>query len=303
MGRFGKRIVLFLVTNLAVIVLLGVVLRVLGIDGLAFAGGYVDWRALLVLSAVIGFGGAFISLALSKWMARLLTRARVIDQPRTAEEHELVEVVGRLARAAGVEMPEVAIYPSRDPNAFATGARRNRSMVAVSAGLFEAMGPAEREAVLAHEITHVANGDMVTLTLVQGVLNTFVIFLSRIVGFAVDRAVFRNERGYGIGYWVSVIASEILLGLLATIVVMWFSRRREFAADAGAARLVGPRPMADALRSLGRYQAVPAALPQSLDAFGIRGGKAGVIGGLFRSHPPLEARIAALESMDAGRTV
>ncbi len=297
MGRFAKRIVLFLVTNLAVLVLLGIVLRVLGIDGLAFAGGYLDWRALLVLSAVLGFGGAFISLALSKWTAKRFTRAQVIGQPRTPHEAELLEVVRRLARDAGVDMPEVAIYPSPEPNAFATGARRNRALVAVSAGLFQALGPAEREAVLAHELTHVANGDMVTLTLVQGVLNTFVIFLSRVVGFAVDRAVFRNERGYGIGYWVSVIASEILLGLLATVVVMWFSRRREFAADAGAARLVGSRPMADALRSLQRYQAVPAALPQSLDAFGIRGGRAGVLGGLFRSHPPLEARIAALEAL------
>ncbi len=290
--RFITRIALFIVTNLAVLLLLSFVVRVLGLDVALHQRG-LNVEALLAFSAIMGFAGSFISLLLSKFMAKLGTRAQVITTPRTEEEAWLLETVRQQAQRAGIGMPEVAIYPSMDVNAFATGARRNAALVAVSEGLLRGMSRREVEAVLAHEISHVANGDMVTLTLIQGVVNTFVIFLARVIGYFVDTAILKNEKGRGIGYWLTVMVAELLLGLLASIVVMWFSRRREFRADAGAAALVGPEPMIAALRRLQRIHE-PAALPQSIQAFGIRGAPKGRFFRLFLSHPPLEERIAAL---------
>jgi heat shock protein HtpX len=288
-----KRISLFLATNIAVILVLSIVLRLLGVDGyLQESGSDLNYESLLIFSAVFGFGGSFISLAISKWMAKRATGAQVITQPRNEVESWLLNVVERQARQAGIEMPEVAIYQAPDMNAFATGARRNAALVAVSSGLLQSMPRDEIEAVLAHEISHVANGDMVTLTLVQGVVNTFVIFLSRIVGFFVDRVVLRNESGHGLGYFVSVIVAQIVLGILASTIVMWVSRKREFRADAGSAELNGDQPMIRALERLGRGQ--PAELPEQLAAFGISGGRAGGFKKLFMSHPPIEDRIAAL---------
>ena len=289
-----KRIALFLATNLAVILVLSIVLRLLGVDQiLDESGSDLNYESLLILSLVIGFGGSFISLAISKWMAKRSTGAQVITQPRNEVESWLLNVVERQARQAGIEMPEVAIYPAADMNAFATGARRNAALVAVSTGLLQSMPRDEIEAVLAHEISHVANGDMVTLTLVQGVVNTFVIFLSRVVGHFVDRVVLRNESGHGLGYFVSVIAAQIVLGILASTIVMWVSRKREFRADAGSADLNGNQPMIRALERLGRGQ--PAQLPEQLAAFGISGSRAQGIKKLFMSHPPIADRIAALQ--------
>ena len=289
-----KRIVLFLATNLAVILVLSIVLRLLGVDRiLDESGSGLNYEALLVLSLVIGFGGSFISLAMSKWMAKRSTGAQVIQQPRNEVESWLLNVVGRQARQAGIEMPEVAIYPAADMNAFATGARRNAALVAVSTGLLQGMPRDEVEAVLAHEISHVANGDMVTLTLVQGVVNTFVIFLSRVVGHVIDRAVLRNESGHGIGYFVSVLVAQVVLGILASIIVMWVSRHREFRADAGSAKLNGTQPMIRALQRLGAGR--PAELPEQLAAFGISGGRGAGFRRLFLSHPPIEERVAALQ--------
>jgi len=290
-----KRIALFLATNLAVILVLSIVLRLLGVDQiLDESGSDLNYESLLVLSLVIGFGGSFISLAISKWMAKRSTGAQVITQPRNEVESWLLNVVERQAQHAGIEMPEVAIYPAPDMNAFATGARRNAALVAVSTGLLQSMPRDEIEAVLAHEISHVANGDMVTLTLVQGVVNTFVIFLSRVVGHFVDRVILKNESGHGIGYFVSVIAAQIVLGILASTIVMWVSRKREFRADAGSASLNGNQAMIRALERLGRGQ--PAALPESLAAFGISGSRTKGIKKLFMSHPPIEERIAALQN-------
>ena len=290
-----KRITLFLATNVAVILVLSIVLRLLGVDGyLQETGSGLNYESLLIFSAVFGFGGSFISLAISKWMAKRATGAQVITQPRNEVESWLLNVVERQARQAGIEMPEVAIYQAPDMNAFATGARRNAALVAVSSGLLQSMPRDEIEAVLAHEISHVANGDMVTLTLVQGVVNTFVIFLSRIVGFFVDRVVLRNESGHGLGYFVSVIVAQIVLGILASTIVMWVSRRREFRADAGSADLNGNQPMIRALERLGRGQ--PAKLPEQLAAFGISGGRADGFKKLFMSHPPIAERISALQN-------
>ena len=289
-----KRIALFLATNLAVILVLSVVLRLLGVDQiLDESGAGINYEALLILSLVIGFGGSFISLAMSKWMAKRSTGAQVITQPRNEVEAWLVNVVERQARQAGIETPEVAIYPAPDMNAFATGARRNAALVAVSTGLLQGMQRDEVEAVLAHEVSHVANGDMVTLTLVQGVVNTFVIFLSRIVGHFIDRAVFRNEQGYGAGYFISVLVAQLVLGILASTIVMWVSRQREFRADAGSAELNGSQPMVRALQRLAAGR--PAELPESLEAFGISGSKRHGIQKLFMSHPPIDERIAALQ--------
>ena len=289
-----KRIALFLATNLAVILVLSIVLRLLGVDQILDESGTgINYESLLVLSLVIGFGGSFISLAMSKWMAKRSTGAQVITQPRNEVESWLLNVVERQSRQAGIEMPEVAIYPAPDMNAFATGARRNASLVAVSTGLLQGMRRDEIEAVLAHEISHVANGDMVTLTLVQGVVNTFVIFLSRIVGHIIDRAVFRNEQGYGAGYFISVLVAQLVLGILASTIVMWVSRQREFRADAGSAKINGSQPMIRALQRLAAGQ--PAELPESLEAFGISGSKRHGIQKLFMSHPPIEERIAALQ--------
>jgi heat shock protein HtpX len=294
-----KRIALFIVTNLAVLVVISVVLKLLGVESiLAESGTQLDLQALLVFSAVIGFSGSLISLAISKWTAKRMTGAHVIDQPRTAAESWLVNTVKRQAEAAGIGCPEVAIYDAPDPNAFATGANRNKALVAVSTGLLHNLDQREVEAVLGHEISHVANGDMVTLALIQGVVNTFVVFLSRVVGFVVDRAVFRTERGYGPGFFITSLIAQLLLGILASIIVMWFSRRREFRADAGGARLAGTPNMIGALRSLQRASQ-PTALPPSMRAFGISGGRAAGLRRLFMSHPPIEERIAALEN--AGR--
>jgi heat shock protein HtpX len=270
------------------------VLRLLGVDRiLDESGSGINYEALLVLSLVIGFGGSFISLAMSKWMAKRSTGAQVITQPRNEVEAWLVNVVERQARQAGIETPEVAIYPAPDMNAFATGARRNAALVAVSTGLLQGMPRDEVEAVLAHEVSHVANGDMVTLTLVQGVVNTFVIFLSRIVGHFIDRAVFRNEQGYGAGYFISVLVAQLVLGILASTIGMWVSRQREFRADAGSAKLNGNQPMIRALQRLAAGR--PAELPESLEAFGISSSKRHGIQKLFMSHPPIEERIAALQ--------
>ena len=293
-----KRIALFLATNIAVLLVLSVVLRLLGVDSVLDESGVgIDFQALLVLSLVIGFGGSFISLAMSKWLAKRSTGARVITQPANAAESWLLSTVERQARQAGIEMPEVAIYDAPDMNAFATGARRNSALVAVSTGLLRGMPKDEIEAVLAHEVSHVANGDMVTLTLIQGVVNTFVIFLSRIVGHVVDRVVFRTESGYGPGYFIAVILAQIVLGILASMIVMWVSRKREFAADAGSAQLNGREPM---IRALARLESGHTTeLPESLEAFGISGGTQRSMKNLFLSHPPIPQRIEALRRLQA----
>ena len=289
-----KRVVLFLATNLAVILVLSVVLRLLGVDRiLDESGAGLNYEALLVLSLVVGFGGSFISLGMSKWLAKRSTGAQVITQPRNETEAWLLAVVDRQARQAGIKTPEVAVYASPDMNAFATGARRDAALVAVSTGLLQSMPRDEVEAVLAHEVSHVANGDMVTLALVQGVVNTFVVFLSRVVGHIIDRVVLRNEQGYGMGYFVSVLAAQLVLGILASIIVMWVSRQREFRADAGSAELNGAQPMIRALARLER--GAPAHLPESLEAFGISGSERHGIQRLFLSHPPIPERIAALQ--------
>ncbi len=292
-----KRVVLFLATNIAVLLLLSVVISVLGLDRWLAAEG-INYQGLLVFSAVIGFGGAFISLAMSKMMAKWSTGARVIDGTEGTTEYWLVQTVKRLAEKAGIGMPEVAVYEGA-PNAFATGAFRNSSLVAVSTGLVQSMSKEEVEAVLGHEIGHVTNGDMVTLTLIQGVVNTFVIFLSRVVAFFVDKVVFRTERGVGPGFYITAIVFQILFGVLASIIVAWFSRQREFRADAAAADLLGsPRPMMSALARLGGLE--PGALPQSMKAAGITDKPSG-FAALFSTHPPVEERIAALQARSAGQ--
>jgi len=292
-----KRVVLFLATNLAVLLLLSVVIQVLGLDGWLTKEG-IDYRGLLVFSAVLGFGGSFISLAMSKTMARWSTGAHVIDGSEGSAERWLVDTVRRLADKAGIGMPEVAVYEGA-PNAFATGAFRNSSLVAVSTGLLQSMSREEVEAVLGHEIGHVANGDMVTLTLIQGVVNTFVVFLSRVVGFFVDRAVFRTERGIGPGFFITVIVCQILFGVLASVIVAWFSRQREFRADAASASLLGsPQPMVHALARLGGLE--PGALPAAMRASGITDKPSG-FAALFSTHPPIEQRIAALQARAPGQ--
>ncbi|HEV7715033.1 MAG TPA: protease HtpX [Steroidobacteraceae bacterium] len=289
-----KRILLFLATNLAILVVLSVVVQLLGLDRVLAANGG-NLGGLLAFAAVFGFGGAFISLAISKWMAKRTMGVQVITQPRTSTEQWLVSTVSRLAKEAGIGMPEVGIFESPEPNAFATGARRDSSLVAVSTGLLQRMNQNEVEAVLGHEISHVANGDMVTLTLIQGVVNTFVIFLARIIGNLVDRTVFRSENGRGPAYFIAVIVSEIVLGILASMIVMWFSRYREFRADHGGAKLSGRENMIAALE---RLKSAQEPLPAQLAAFGIASGKSpGGIKRLFMSHPPLEERIAALRSL------
>jgi heat shock protein HtpX len=289
-----KRIALFVLTNLAVLVVLSVVLRLLGIDSLlADQGTGLDLTSLLIFSAVVGFSGSLISLAMSKWIAKMSTGARVIDQPRDSTEAWLVSTVHRQADAVGIRHPEVAIFDSPDPNAFATGPTRNNALVAVSSGLLAQLNQREVEAVLGHEVTHVANGDMVTLSLLQGVLNTFVIFLSRIVGFVVDRVVFRTERGYGPGFFIASLIAQILLGVLATMIVMWFSRYREFRADAGGAKLAGRESMIQALLGLQRSRQ-PVELPKPIAAFAITN-RGTSLRRLFSSHPPIEERVAALQ--------
>ncbi len=290
-----KRILLFLVTNLAVILVLNIVLHLLGVDRVITAQGGLDYTNLLIFAAVFGFAGSLISLLMSKWTAMRMVGAHVIREPSNPTEQWLVETVARQARKAGIGMPDVAIYDAPEPNAFATGANRNNALVAVSTGLLRVMNKDEVEAVLAHEISHIANGDMVTLALIQGVVNTFVIFLSRVVGHTIDRVVFKNENGYGPAYWITTIVAELLLGILATIIVMWFSRQREFRADAGAAELEGKEKMISALRALQR-SAGEAELPDQLAAFGISGHIGHGLKALFMSHPPLEKRIEALQA-------
>ena len=287
-----KRIFLFILTNLAVMLVLSVTLSLLGVNRF-LAGSGLNLGMLLVFSLVVGFAGAIFSLLISKPMAKWSTGARVIETPQGGDELWLTSTVKRLADKAGIGMPEVAVYEG-EPNAFATGAFRDSSLVAVSTGLLASMTREEVEAVLGHEISHVANGDMVTLTLIQGVVNTFVVFLARVVGYLVDKTVFRTERGVGMGYYITVFACEILFGILASMIVAWFSRQREFRADAGSATLLStPRPMVAALRRLGGL--APGALPQSFQASGIAEGQSRFMG-LFSSHPPLAERIAALES-------
>jgi len=292
-----KRIFLFILTNLAVILILSVVLNLLGIDRVLDAQGIdLDLRNLLVFAAVFGFGGAFISLAMSKWTAKRMTGAEVIVSPRNLDEAWLVQTVKRQAERAGIGMPEVALYEAPDPNAFATGMRRNSALVAVSTGLLRSLNRDEVEAVLGHEISHVANGDMVTLTLIQGVVNTFVIFFSRVVGHFVDRVVFKTERGHGPAFMITTIIAQIVFGILASIIVMWFSRQREFRADAGSAGLAGRDKMIAALRRLQKSVQLPH-LPDQMAAFGISGGRGSGLRRLFMTHPPLEERIEALSRL------
>jgi heat shock protein HtpX len=291
-----KRILLFVATNLAIVVVLSVVAHLLGIDQYLDARGG-SLNGLLIFAALFGFGGSLISLAISKWMAKKAMGVEVIGQPRNATESWLINAVGTHARNAGIGMPEVGIFESPDPNAFATGANRNNALVAVSTGLLQRMNEREVDAVLGHEITHVANGDMVTLALIQGVVNTFVIFLSRIIGNIVDRTVFRSEDGRGPAYFISVIVSEIVLGILASLIVLWFSRWREFRADRGGAQLAGRANMIAALEAL---KASHEPLPQQFAAFGIADGSvARGFAKLRMSHPPLEERIAALRALPA----
>ena len=290
-----KRIALFLITNIAILVVLSIVLSLLGVDRILDESGTgLNYYNLLVFAAVFGFGGSFISLAISKWMAKHLTGAQVITSPRNQAEAWLVETVKNQATRAGIGMPEVAIYDDAAPNAFATGMSKNNALVAVSTGLMRAMTQDEVEAVLAHEITHVANGDMVTLTLIQGVVNTFVIFISRVVGHFVDRVILKNEEGHGLGFFITTIIAQIVFGILASTIVLYFSRQREFRADAGGARLAGREKMISALEKLKKGIQEP--LPDQMSAFGISGKTGGHgLKMLFMSHPPLDDRIAALK--------
>ncbi|MDB9864555.1 protease HtpX [Candidatus Thioglobus sp.] len=289
-----QRILLFLLTNIAIMVILSVTLRVLGVESLlAQNGSDLNLNALVIFSGIFGFGGAFISLAISKWMAKRMTGAIVIDNPSNNVEKWLLDTVKKQSKIVGIKMPEVAIFPSTQMNAFATGASKNKALVAVSQGLLDSMSQGEIEAVVGHEMSHVANGDMVTLTLIQGVVNTFVIFFSRVIGHVVDRVILKNQRGHGIGYFVTTIFAQIVLSILASVIVMYFSRKREYVADTGGADLAGHQNMINALKRLGQKE--PEALPEQLAAFGI--GEKPKTGWreLWSSHPPLEDRIKALE--------
>ncbi|MFP5410560.1 MAG: protease HtpX [Gammaproteobacteria bacterium] len=288
-----KRVVLFLATNLAILLVLSVSMRVLGVEPWLNQQG-LNLGALLVFAAMMGFGGSLISLAVSKWMAKKTMGVRVIEAPSNAIETWLVDTVRKYARQAGIGMPEVGIYDAPDANAFATGMSRNKALIAVSTGLVQQMTREEAEAVLGHEVAHAANGDMVTLALIQGVVNTFVLFLSRVIGHTVDRVIFRTENGHGPAFWVTVIIADLVLGVLAAIIVMWFSRQREFRADQGGAGLAGRDNMIAALERLRGLHPQP--LPDKLAAFGIAGGGGGGLKRLFMTHPPLEDRIAALKA-------
>ncbi len=290
-----KRIFLFVLTNLAVLFVINITLRLLGVDRMVNQSGVMTFDALLAFSLLVGFSGSFVSLLLSKWSAKRMVGAQVIERPASLAEHWLVDTVGKLAAQAGIAMPEVAIYDAPDLNAFATGWNRNAALVAVSTGLLQNMEQDEIEAVLGHEISHVANGDMVTLALIQGVVNTFVIFFARLFGILVDRVLLKNDerQGPGIGAFVAELAAQLVLGLLASLIVMWFSRQREFRADAGGARLAGRGKMIAALERL-KVNHDQATLPQQMAAFGIAGD--GALSKLFMTHPPLEERIAALKA-------
>jgi heat shock protein HtpX len=289
-----KRIVLFLATNLAIVLVLSLALRILGVEPYLTAQG-LNLTSLLIFAAVMGFGGSFISLAISKWMAKKTMGVRVIETPSNSTEFWLVETIRKYSADAGIKMPEVGIYDAPDVNAFATGMSKNSSLVAVSSGLLQQMTRQEAEAVLGHELAHVANGDMVTLTLIQGVVNTFVIFLSRVIGHTVDRVVFKNERDNGPAFFITTIVAQLVLGILASIIVMWFSRQREFRADRGGASLAGRGAMIAALERLNSLHPQP--LPDKMAAFGISGGGASGLKRLFMTHPPLEERIAALRAV------
>ena len=290
-----KRILLFLGTNLAIMLVLSFSVRLLGIQPYLAANG-LNLGALLAFAAVMGFGGALISLAISKWSAKRALGVQVIDSPSTSTEFWLVETVRKYAQEAGIDMPEVGIYDSPEVNAFATGMRRNAALIAVSTGLLQQMTRQEAEAVIGHEVAHAANGDMVTLALIQGVVNTFVIFLSRVIGYLVDRVVFKTERGNGPAFFVTMIVAELVLGILASMIVMWFSRQREFRADTGGARLAGRQNMIAALERLKLAHTTP--LPDKMAAFGIAGGLGSGLRRLFMTHPPLDERIAALKAAD-----
>ncbi len=288
-----KRIMLFLATNFAIIIVLSITLRLLGVERiLDEQGANLDLNALLVFAAVLGFGGSLISLFISKWSAKRMMNVQVIESPRNSHEAWLIATVKRQAEQAGIGMPEVGVYDSPEVNAFATGASRNNALVAVSTGLLRNMRQEEAEAVLGHEVSHVANGDMITLALIQGVVNTFVIFFSRVIGHFVDRVLLKNERGHGPGFWIATIVAELVLGILASIIVMWFSRQREFRADAGGASLSGRNNMIAALERL-KANAGQSQLPDQMAAFGISGG--GGLSRLFMTHPPLDERIQALK--------
>ena len=290
-----KRILLFLGTNIAIMLVLSLSVRLLGIQPYLSANG-LNLGALLAFAAVMGFGGALISLAISKWSAKRALGVQVIDSPSTSTEFWLVETVRKYAQEAGIDMPEVGIYDAPEVNAFATGMRRNAALIAVSTGLLQQMTRQEAEAVIGHEVAHAANGDMVTLALIQGVVNTFVIFLSRVIGYLVDRVVFKTERGNGPAFFVTMIVAELVLGILASMIVMWFSRQREFRADTGGARLAGRQNMIAALERLKLAHTAP--LPDKMAAFGIAGGLSSGLRRLFMTHPPLDERIAALKAAD-----
>jgi len=293
-----KRIFLFVATNLAIVLILSIVLSLLGVDSILDEQGVgLDMGSLLVFAAVFGFGGSFISLALSKWIAKRMTGARVITSAATEVEAWLLQTVEQQARQAGISMPEVAVYDAADPNAFATGMRRNAALVAVSSGLMHSMNRDEVEAVLAHEVSHVANGDMITLALIQGVVNTFVIVASRVVGHFVDRVVFKTERGHGPAFYITSILAQIVFGILASTIVFYFSRQREFRADAGAAALSGRHKMVAALEKLQRSVNQPH-LPEQMAAFGISGKRSSGLKRLFMTHPPLEDRIERLRQVE-----
>lgn len=289
---------LFIVTNIAVIFVLSIVVKLLGVDRFLYENG-INYMSLLIFAGIFGFGGSFISLAISKWMAKWSTGAQVIMQPRSDMEIWLMNTVQKQASQAGIGMPDVAVFESDSPNAFATGMNKNNALVAVSTGLLRTMRRDEVEAVLGHEISHIANGDMITLSLIQGVVNTFVIFISRIVGYFVDRVILKNEEGHGLGFFITTIVAQIVFGILASVIVMWFSRKREYVADAGGANLAGTGSMIAALESLQRSAHEP--LPDQMRAFGIAG-KPSTNGLklLFMTHPPLEDRIEALKR-SAGR--
>ncbi len=292
-----KRIFLFLVTNMAIMLVLSLTLSVFGVGAYMTEAG-INYQSLLIFTAVMGMGGSLISLAISKWTAKRMVGAEVITEPKTLEQKWLLETVRVQAQSAGIGMPEVATYESPDVNAFATGMNKNNALVAVSTGLLSSMSRDEAEAVLAHEVSHIANGDMVTLALIQGVVNTFVMFLSRVIGHTVDKVVFKTERGQGPAFYITMIVAELLLGILASIIVMWFSRQREFRADLGGAQLAGRRKMIAALEKLKLGQTstqAEAQLPEKIAAFGISGAQKIGLKKLFMTHPPLEERIAALK--------
>jgi len=288
-----KRIFYFLLTNLAILLVLSITMRLLGVEPFLNANG-LNLNSLLIFAAVMGFGGAFISLSISKWSAKQMSGAVTIETPKTPDEIWLIDVVKKQSKAVGIQMPEVAIFQSPVVNAFATGMSRNSSLVAVSSGLLEMMTKDEAEAVVGHEISHIANGDMVTLTLIQGVVNTFVLFFSRVIGYTVDKVVFKTRQGTGPAFFITMIISELLLGVLASIVVMWFSRQREYRADAGGGQLAGTQKMIAALQRL-KVQHEESTLPKSIAALGVSGNQGMGVKALFSTHPSLDDRIARLK--------